>query len=126
MRAKSFASATTGPVLTWRTLPSYLLLFNDSTPPASSPALVLGSRALRVSFTSTAAESGPTQRRAKGPRFISRSQQNRTPLKIPMSSHSKRDDMTTKPILLVEDTPDDAELTVMSLKQSGLLNNVVV
>ncbi len=34
--------------------------------------------------------------------------------------------MTTKPILLVEDTPDDAELTVMSLKQSGLVNEVVV
>ena len=34
--------------------------------------------------------------------------------------------MTTKPILLVEDTPDDAELTVMSLKQSGLLNQVIV
>ncbi|HZU26952.1 MAG TPA: response regulator [Bryobacteraceae bacterium] len=34
--------------------------------------------------------------------------------------------MTSKPILLVEDTPDDAELTVMSLKQSGLLNEVVV
>ena len=34
--------------------------------------------------------------------------------------------MTTKPILLVEDTPDDAELTIMSLKQSGLLNDVVV
>lgn len=34
--------------------------------------------------------------------------------------------MTTKPILLVEDTPDDAELTVMSLKQSGLLNEVVM
>lgn len=37
-----------------------------------------------------------------------------------------RDYMTSKPILLVEDTPDDAELTVMSLKQSGLLNEVVV
>src|SRR5579871_1649574 len=37
-----------------------------------------------------------------------------------------RDYMTTKPILLVEDTPDDAELTVMSLKQSGLFNEVVV
>lgn len=34
--------------------------------------------------------------------------------------------MTTKPILLVEDTPDDAELTIMSLKHSGLLNDVVV
>jgi two-component system, response regulator len=34
--------------------------------------------------------------------------------------------MTTKPILLVEDTPDDAELTVMSLKQSGLVNEVIV
>lgn len=34
--------------------------------------------------------------------------------------------MTTKPILLVEDTPDDAELTVMSLKHSGLVNDVVV
>jgi two-component system, response regulator len=34
--------------------------------------------------------------------------------------------MTTKPILLVEDTPDDAELTMMSLKRSGLLNDVVV
>jgi len=34
--------------------------------------------------------------------------------------------MTTKPILLVEDTADDAELTVMSLKQSGLVNEVVV
>ena len=34
--------------------------------------------------------------------------------------------MTTKPILLVEDTPDDAELTTMSLKQSGLLNEVVI
>ncbi len=34
--------------------------------------------------------------------------------------------MTSKPILLVEDTPDDAELTVMSLKQSGLGNEVVV
>lgn len=34
--------------------------------------------------------------------------------------------MTTKPILLVEDTPDDAELTIMSLKRSGLLNEVVV
>ena len=34
--------------------------------------------------------------------------------------------MTTKPILLVEDTPDDAELTMMSLKRSGLLNEVVV
>lgn len=34
--------------------------------------------------------------------------------------------MTTKPILLVEDTPDDAELTVMSLKHSGLLNEVVL
>jgi CheY-like chemotaxis protein len=31
-----------------------------------------------------------------------------------------------KPILLVEDTPEDAELTVMSLKQSGLLNEVIV
>lgn len=38
----------------------------------------------------------------------------------------KRDNMTSKPILLVEDTPDDAELTVMSLKQSGLANDVVV
>jgi CheY-like chemotaxis protein len=38
----------------------------------------------------------------------------------------KRAQMTTKPILLVEDTPDDAELTVMSLKQSGLVNDVVV
>jgi CheY-like chemotaxis protein len=34
--------------------------------------------------------------------------------------------MTTKSILLVEDTPDDAELTVMSLKKSGLLNEVVI
>ena len=34
--------------------------------------------------------------------------------------------MTTKPILLVEDTPDDAELTIMSLKHSGLLNEVVL
>jgi CheY-like chemotaxis protein len=34
--------------------------------------------------------------------------------------------MTTKAILLVEDTPDDAELTIMSLKRSGLLNEVVV
>lgn len=34
--------------------------------------------------------------------------------------------MTTKPILLVEDTPDDAELTVMSLKESGLANQVVL
>lgn len=34
--------------------------------------------------------------------------------------------MTTKPILLVEDTPDDAELTIMSLKKSGLLNEVIV
>jgi CheY-like chemotaxis protein len=34
--------------------------------------------------------------------------------------------MTTKPILLVEDTPDDAELTIMSLKSSGLLNEVIV
>lgn len=34
--------------------------------------------------------------------------------------------MTTKPILLVEDTPDDAELTMMSLKESGLLNEVVI
>ena len=34
--------------------------------------------------------------------------------------------MTTKPILLVEDTPDDAELTVMSLEQSGLVNEVIV
>ena len=34
--------------------------------------------------------------------------------------------MTTKPILLVEDTPDDAELTVMSLKRSGLGNEVIV
>jgi two-component system response regulator len=38
----------------------------------------------------------------------------------------KARDMTTKPILLVEDTPDDAELTVMSLKQSGLLNEVIL
>ena len=35
-------------------------------------------------------------------------------------------DMTTKPILLVEDTPDDAELTMMALKQAGLLNEVIV
>jgi CheY-like chemotaxis protein len=38
----------------------------------------------------------------------------------------RRDDMTTKPILLVEDTPDDAELTIMSLKRSGLVNEVVL
>jgi len=38
----------------------------------------------------------------------------------------KRGQMTTKTILLVEDTPDDAELTVMSLKASGVLNQVVV
>jgi len=38
----------------------------------------------------------------------------------------RRDYMTTKPILLVEDTTDDAELTIMSLKRSGLLNEVVV
>jgi len=35
-------------------------------------------------------------------------------------------DMTTKPILLVEDTPDDAELTIMALKEAGLLNQVVI
>ena len=34
--------------------------------------------------------------------------------------------MNTRPILLVEDTPDDAELTIMSLKRSGLLNEVVL
>jgi CheY-like chemotaxis protein len=38
----------------------------------------------------------------------------------------KRANVTTKPILLVEDTPDDAELTVMALKQSGLLNEVII
>jgi two-component system, response regulator len=38
----------------------------------------------------------------------------------------KRGNMTTKPILLVEDTPDDAELTTMALKQSGLVNDVIV
>jgi CheY-like chemotaxis protein len=32
----------------------------------------------------------------------------------------------TKPILLVEDTPDDSELTVMSLRSSGLLNEVIL
>jgi two-component system, response regulator len=31
-----------------------------------------------------------------------------------------------KPILLIEDTPDDAELTMMSLKQAGLLNDIVI
>jgi len=34
--------------------------------------------------------------------------------------------MTTKTILLVEDTPDDADLTIMALKRSGLLNEVVL
>jgi CheY-like chemotaxis protein len=34
--------------------------------------------------------------------------------------------MTTKPILLVEDTPDDADLTILSLKETGLLNEIVV
>ncbi len=34
--------------------------------------------------------------------------------------------MTTKPILLVEDTPDDADLTLMALNRAGLLNEVVV
>jgi two-component system, response regulator len=34
--------------------------------------------------------------------------------------------VTSKPILLVEDMPDDAELTVMALKQSGLVNEIVV
>jgi two-component system, response regulator len=38
----------------------------------------------------------------------------------------RRDNMTTKAILLVEDTPDDADLTIMSLKHSGLLNEVIV
>jgi two-component system, response regulator len=38
----------------------------------------------------------------------------------------KRGNMTTKPILLVEDTPDDVELTTMSLKRSGLVNEVIV
>ena len=38
----------------------------------------------------------------------------------------KRGYVTTKPILLVEDTPDDAELTVLSLKQAGLANDVIV
>lgn len=31
-----------------------------------------------------------------------------------------------KPILLVEDTPDDADLTTMSLKRAGLLNDIVL
>jgi CheY-like chemotaxis protein len=43
-----------------------------------------------------------------------------------LSCNSGGTDMTTRPILLVEDTPDDAELTVMSLKQSGLANDVIV
>lgn len=43
-----------------------------------------------------------------------------------MTQTQKRGNMTTKPILLVEDTPDDAELTTMALKQSGLLNEVIV
>lgn len=34
--------------------------------------------------------------------------------------------MQNKPILLVEDSPDDADLTRMSLEQSGLLNPIIV
>ena len=34
--------------------------------------------------------------------------------------------MKNKPILLIEDSPDDADLTRMSLEQSGLLNPIVV
>ncbi len=33
--------------------------------------------------------------------------------------------MKPRKIVLVEDSPDDADLTVLSLKQSGLLNDVV-
>ena len=34
--------------------------------------------------------------------------------------------MNEKIILLVEDNPDDEELTLMALKQSNILNKVVV
>lgn len=34
--------------------------------------------------------------------------------------------MNTKVILLVEDNPDDEELTIMALKQNNILNEVVV
>ena len=34
--------------------------------------------------------------------------------------------MSPRKILLVEDSPDDADLTVMSLKEAGMLNEVVV
>jgi hypothetical protein len=34
--------------------------------------------------------------------------------------------MEAKVILLVEDNPDDEELTLMALKQSNVLNEVVV
>lgn len=36
------------------------------------------------------------------------------------------DDMDTKPILLVEDNPDDVDLTMMALQKSRISNEVVV
>src|SRR5690348_10974739 len=114
------------PASTWRMLPSCSHRFNDSTPPASFQAPALGSRAWHGLYTSMAAAFGPMPKQARAPRSSSPFQTSRTLKRIRASSQMKGAQMTTKPILLVEDTPDDAELTVMSLKQSGLLNDVVV
>ncbi len=44
---------------------------------------------------------------------------------VPAREESERKD-SKNPILLVEDTPDDADLTVLALKETGLLNEIVV
>src|ERR1700759_472155 len=96
---------------------NYLVCSNDCTVKRSLRARASGWQMSSASFINTAAGHGRKAWWTTAQRFTFHSQSNTN---LPMDSHF----LTIKSILLVEDDPDDVELTLSALEDNHLANRV--
>src|SRR5687767_24439 len=94
------------------------VFFNDCMAQRNSRERALAWRLFSASFIGTGAESGLKVRSTKAQHFISRCQRRTIVMQ-------RIQNLNEVEVLLVEDNPSDAELTMRALKKKNLANKLV-
>src|SRR5258706_5748421 len=125
LRASS--CATTAPDSTWRTTTSYSVRFSACIRRRGFQVPGSGLQRCNASFSDTEGVSGRTPRSAKA-RFFSSLCPAIHPQRITQHRPTleRKPSMDEKLILLVEDNPDDEELTLRALRKARIASEIVV